>query len=497
MDETDTKEKRDAFAQLENEYNGFTEAEQRFIRNTLTTQLQGTDGIYVLSYMIQYMKLKDFREDVLTNILKEDFDYATGSILEYNVAKHVGDCYALKRLLHKKNRNSYENVLMTDFSYHPVRTRNKKRIVLVTDQLLNIVHAPSRIVYNFAYVLQKCLQYEVLLFVCPCNAENMTQALWCHRVGSRRAQEFENIPLRIQCRDAELCGYQISLGQESLKEYHMMLSLIHAWNPYFVLDLSTVNAVVDLVAGFTTLASMNFAVGCPVSEGQILIQYGEKDEETEKEYEEAIGGRQVRLFMDEKIPVIAEKSQNNYSRAEVDLPDDQFLIAIVGNRLDMEIDAEFVSVMQEIIEKIPDAAFVFIGEVGTIKAFFDKEVFENHIYYLGYRDDLMDVYSILDLYMNPKRQGGGFSGEMALMEGIPVVSLPDCDVANNVGEDFVVQDYEEMVETVCRYASDEEFYQAKKMSAQARAESDTDAKMVEHVSKILNGIEEIMEEQGW
>lgn len=54
---------------------------------------------------------------------------------------------------------------------------------------------------------------------------------------------------------------------------------------------------------------------------------------------------------------------------------------------------------------------------------------------------------------------------MALMAGLPVVTLPACDVAYNVGGEFTVTTEEEMVDAVIRYASDDVFYAQKKQIA--------------------------------
>ena len=55
----------------------------------------------------------------------------------------------------------------------------------------------------------------------------------------------------------------------------------------------------------------------------------------------------------------------------------------------------------------------------------------------------------------------------ALSKGIPVVTTEFGDVYTNAGEEFVVEDYEEMLQTILRYVEDKEFYE--EMSKKARA----------------------------
>ena len=276
----------------------------------------------------------------------------------------------------------------------------------------------------------------------------------------------------------------------------MMFSLIHAWNPYFILDLNTANPVVGLGGRFTTLVSLPMSMECPVSEGEILVRYAQLDEESEKKYAEALEDSQVQLIMKEKCPVLAENSYNNFTRRELGLPENKFLIAVVGNRLDQEIDREFVQTMKKILDKLPIATFVMIGD-NVIKEYFEDDIFKGRIHFLGYCKDLIGVYQVLNLYLNPRRMGGGFSAGMALQAGLSVVTLPDCDVydvVNCCGEAFVVQDYQEMIETVGLYVNNLEFCERQKKYIKEYQAKNGEEQMIRWVKELLRGVTQIMEE---
>ena len=491
--ETD-EEKRECFAAMENEYRHFTETEQRNIRDVMMTQFEVNDMIYVFSIMIRYMEIKDFHEDTMRNILRGNFDGCTGSMLEYQVLVWVKGQYSKKRILYKRNMISYGKVLEMDYPYLPMETRNRKRIVIVTGQLLGIMHSPTRVIFNMVYILQKYLGYEVLLFACPCNMPVLGEIWYGQRVENSE-KRFEDVPIKGIYRDEIFRGYQIDMKTGSLKEYSMMLSLIHAWNPMLVIDADTTNAIAGLIGTFTTLASFPMSTECPISEGNILIRSGRKDDETEKEYIDMLGEHQRQLFIEEKFPVLVEESPNHYTRTELGLPEDKFLIAVVGNRLFIDVNQELAQVMRRIIEKMPNAVFVIIGKDDGIRQYFEEKIFDGHIVYFGFSNDLIGVYQVLDLYLNPKRAGGGFSSGMALRAELPVITLPDNDVAYNCGDKFIVQDYEEMIDTVCRYANDQEFYEQQKRYAQKYKEENGDEKLIRYMEELLGGITKIMEEQ--
>lgn len=485
------KEKKAYFIRMEEEYLQFTEDEKVTVRNIMMTQFEARDIIYVLSAMVQNMNVKDFQEDLMENILRGNFDGCVGSMLEYQSLIYVDGEYKRKRILNKKNTLNYGEILKMKYAYIPVEKRNKKRIVIITGQLLSILHSPTAVILNMAYALQY-LGYEIMLFICPCNGV-LPEDLWYQqRLVEGSINEWENAPVRIEYRGMEFLGYQISMSLSGIKEYGMMLSLIHAWNPIFVLDADTTNSVVGLAGTFTTLVSWTMSIRAPISDGDILVRLGKMEEKIEKNYIEAMEKHQKQLFMKEKFPVITETAKNNYVRAELGLPEEQFLVAIVGNRLDAEISEEFVCLLKKVLEKIQNIAFVIIGDSVGIKQYFEDEIFKRHVYYLGFCSDLMGIYRLLDLYLNPKRMGGGFSGGMALQAGLPVLTLPDCDVAYNCGEDFVVQDFEEMGETLCLCATNQKFYSEKKEYVKKYNEEDRDKKLICFMEELLEGIYGIM-----
>lgn len=100
----------------------------------------------------------------------------------------------------------------------------------------------------------------------------------------------------------------------------------------------------------------------------------------------------------------------------------------------------------------------------------------------------MQVYRVTDLYLNPERAGGGFSSVMALMAGIPVLTLPDCDVARMAGEAFTVPDYEAMADAAAAYVSDTEFYQRQAEKANETKEQNSPLKMEAYAKELLSGI---------
>ena len=109
-------------------------------------------------------------------------------------------------------------------------------------------------------------------------------------------------------------------------------------------------------------------------------------------------------------------------------------------------------------------------------------------HYFPYQEDALAVTECCDIYVNPKRKGGGSSAAEALFMGLPVVTLPFGDVAAAAGERFQVKDYGEMKDQICRYCQDKIFYDEMASFARQRAEDLTDSKT--HFCELFREIEQ-------
>ncbi|MCM1326544.1 MAG: hypothetical protein NC094_04460 [Bacteroidales bacterium] len=489
--EMEEADKDQQFAKLKTDYNIFPSGEKIRIHDILKSELENNDCIYVYSILLKYFKEEEFGKAVIGCIMKGNFDWFHGSMLELQVVDCV--CHEEKCLLHEKNARVWDSALGgLHFDYTPVEKRNKKRIVIITEHILTTLHSPTLMVLSFAYVLQEILGYEVLLFVCPSDG-SISDQLWQGAIVVHSIEQFNSAPIQLEYKDVLFRGYQINISFNDLKQYHMMISLIHEWNPLFVFAMGAYNPVVDLIAKFTTLVAIPMSIKCPVSGGQILVRLGREEEEMEVIYENSAAQRgQIQLFMEDRVPVLTEPRGKKYERQEFGVQEDKFLIAIVGNRLDKEIDEEFSQVMKHILDNNTEAAFAIIGNVNKMKKYFLDEQYKDRVFYLGYCYDLISVYSIMNFYMNPKRKGGGFSSQIALNAGIPIVTLPNCDVAYHAGDDFTVKNYQEMEEVVGNCIKNSSYYEEMKRFAEEIGNNNTNDKMVQYVERMLEQINHYM-----
>ena len=117
-------------------------------------------------------------------------------------------------------------------------------------------------------------------------------------------------------------------------------------------------------------------------------------------------------------------------------------------------------------------------------------VFKEHSVYLGMQEDVLAVLDCCDIYVNPRRIGGGTSVIEAMYKGLPAVSLEYGDVALGAGTEFCVADYKEMQAQLVRLMKDKAYYQELSDKAKQRAAYmlDSDGAFVDIVNAFLEKV---------
>ena len=474
--------------QLYTIYLNFTDQEQQYIHNLIHDQFEANDALLILSYIINNIKIDSFERDVPEYILKGDFDCRDQIMLETQLLFLNNIPYDTMRKIHKKSISCFLTNLDISFPYIPLKKRSNNRIVIITEQLLNNSHAPSLMTLEIASVFQKSFKYNTEIFTCASN-KLLPDYLWTTTHGFHSS---ESSYMQVSYKDTILNVHQYPLASNSVNDYQEMLTSIYNFNPLFVLCIGVNSPIADLPCSFTTVVNLNTVTKAPVSEADIFIRYTKLDDSLEALYNNELQPYQKQVFMNQNFPAIVNTAEGTFSRQDLSLPENKFLVCLVGNRLDTEISPSFRQLMCSILQRNFNIDFVIIGIVHELKEFFENTNYKERIHYLGYCSDLLGVYRILDLYINPERIGGGWSSAIALRAGLPVVTLPNCDVAYNVSESFTVTSKEQMLETILKYASDNIFYNMKHQQALDFASQNQGNKIIDFLSEMLTKIKEAL-----
>lgn len=143
-----------------------------------------------------------------------------------------------------------------------------------------------------------------------------------------------------------------------------------------------------------------------------------------------------------RLPAVKTQA---FERSQFGADAASFVIAIVGNRLDTEVDREFRSLLMAVREQVPRAKILFVGPLDPDVQNEIRTQLGDSAAFLRYADDLCGLYRICDLYLNPRRGGGGTSAAYALAAGIPAFSLNSGDVARILPQPFLFDDSDSLI----------------------------------------------------
>ena len=135
---------------------------------------------------------------------------------------------------------------------------------------------------------------------------------------------------------------------------------------------------------------------------------------------------------------------------------DNINIAIVGNRLDIELDIEFFKYLEKAIKIIPNLKFKIIGEQPKLDLI-SKKLLKN-IEFISFISDLENYFiENIDFYLNPKRVGGGQSSIISIKANIPVITLAYGDVYSAIQKKYFINSFDEIADFIKNYIEDKDF----------------------------------------
>jgi len=368
----------------------------------------------------------------------------------------------LYRCVYRELRRRFE----ADYPPIPKQERNPELVVVITGQFLGMGHAPTKTALDRCYALVKHLGKQVVLLN---SRELLTWVGLSPFHGMTRgniAVELSNINA-LSYRDIQIPYYQPATEMPDPDTIREILNFIRQNRPDFVLSIGGMNLTADLCDMMVPVVTLSTVFsGLPVTESRFhIIGRALTEDELKKLRELGFSRENVieSLFTFDFKP-----QERHYTREQLGLPEDRFLVAVVGGRLDQEVTDDF---LHAVLESHSSAHLVFIGPLSRyeeMKARHDRLGRSSTA--LGFQDDVLAVLEVCDLYANPRRAGGGSSAAEALYKGLPVVTLNFGDVAVAAGPDFTVQSYEEMTAAIRRYVEDKHYYAVMSAKGRERAE---------------------------
>lgn len=343
------------------------------------------------------------------------------------------------------------------------KEKKERVVVIVTSQFLSPAHAPTRRVLDYSYIIQNTLNIPVLIINdSGCNIYNtkFIKHTWRMRYIDELSEEetifYKGINFRF---------LQINSKMIDLSNILKMVLIIKEINPLLVFDIGGSSLVTDLCRELSKTVTMPCSTQIPDSASEYLI-VGRKLKQKDKE----------RLMRMQPYQKIIESTFNylmpknlliSYNRKQFGISEDSWLLVTAGNRLDEEMTNEFLEMVDCLLQEIDNMGFLVIGMVN--ENILKKFKRADKVYLVGCLQDGALAIKLGNVFINPIRQGGGRAAFEALYYSVPVITTKYGDSWDVCGEEFGVDNYEEMKRKVELYYNNKTFYENMKNISKKRA----------------------------
>ncbi len=153
--------------------------------------------------------------------------------------------------------------------------------------------------------------------------------------------------------------------------------------------------------------------------------------------------------------VLNERKRSDYGWKESD-----FIVITVGNRMQYDLSPEFSDVVCSELKRDSELKWVIVGTASDayIQRNYAELVITKQIEFVRYESNLMELYRLIDVYVNPDRLGGGTTIAWAMLSGLPVLTN-DIGSAGRlwIGKENCTHGYNDMMMRLRRLKTDVAF----------------------------------------
>lgn len=394
-----------------------------------------------------------------------------------------------RKLLDKMYDRCYSSFIKNleeDFTKIPLKERDKNLVIIFTTQFLDTTHAPTRTVIERAKSLSKL--GKKIVIVNTSELYSFRGYIPMYKIGRGTVLKEYNDVETIMIESINVKFLQLDEEYSIQHRVQILISLIKELKPYYILSIGTGSILTDLCGNIIPCASMALAFSTlPKTKNRMKILGRKLYPEEEKKFADAD-------IIESRFTFELKNQKKKFSRREMNLPKDKFILVIVGIRLQYEVSYAFMKMLERVCKN--NCYVVFAGVMDNYNNLTEEyPVVGKNSSFIGYCDDILALMEICDLYVNPDRLGGGFSIIEAFAKGRPGVYLKKSDVYTAGGEDFAVNDFNEMEQQIIKYKDDKDYYN--KMSKLAKDRAKIMTSSTEAMADIDRQICQRIEEKYW
>lgn len=340
-----------------------------------------------------------------------------------------------------------------------------KRVALCTSQFIGRRHAPTAHILSMAEVLTQ-MGYSVKIFN-QCLVPARSSSGFYFPYASPKFEDLNSVDA-LTLDNGETAGFWQNPHDDLCAQgFGSFVEALRDFCPGHIVSLGPANLFADLAGKFVPHSSMPTTIDIAIGESG---SYGCVRPLTPVQARllRPLGITQDRL-VDLPSGFARPASAGPVPRETLHLGAQDYAIAMVTNRAGADISHGFLDQLEAVLDKAPHMKVRIFGSSAAVTPTQLKRI-EQHssIAFCGFSEDLYGVLGAFDAVLNPPRLGGGTSAAYAMDLGLNLFTLPDCDVANVAGEDFVYPSVSAMLAAMAQASQDEAITAAKTAEAKAR-----------------------------
>jgi len=299
-----------------------------------------------------------------------------------------------------------------------------QRIAFHVDQLIETFHSPSKMIMDYVLKIHQLYpQYEIRIFVEENFALKTDNVCLCYYYFSDRSEKMKDNTIEY-LRDNNIHVYYSNTEKCKRDRTRDIIEKIVDFNPDCIITTSNISLAIAKLYELYPIVYVDmggFLSTCPAdiylfSNPDVIVDQNKKfnliDDEIIVHYQ---GG------IDFPAPVGIK------TRSDYNLTEEQFVMVTVGSRLDVDLNEAFIAEICNFLMKHHDAVWLVVGSrpIPIFAELYQDLLDSQQICTLIFEKDLMGLYGICDVYVNPVRSGGGVSIIWAMERGLPIITLND------------------------------------------------------------------------
>lgn len=345
--------------------------------------------------------------------------------------------------------------------------RNSDKVIFFIGQFLNEAHGPTKTVLDRCEIMAEKMGCQAIIINTNELRGTAGYIPYCLPFFGNTIKNYEEYST-VSYQGRNYPYVQCSEDMPNISEIEAVLKMVRQVNPYCMFMIGGESICADICSNYYPLIDVGtLPSGISATEGQFVLK-GKPITKEDREYIKKLGKKedylQYCLFTSSIMPQITRMT-----RQQLEIPQEAFAALVVGARLDYEVDEMFIQ--ECMIPMVQEGVFfVFMGIFDKYKSVIERyPLLKKQSVFVGFIKDVLAVDELCDVYVNPKRSGGGTSVIEAMVKGLPPITLNEGDVSLGAGEEFCLSKYEEMVQRIVKLKNDEDYYTMMSKKAKKRA----------------------------